>query len=165
MPSAIFHCKYCGKKYRTTKESILNSSHCLKCNNCGKETKVGFFDCCPKCHENVDFYVKGSLDVGVPEYTSIVGNKVMQMFTNPLGLVTDTINDINSQDSNGVGFCPICDTRYVRCSSCNELTEIPSTTKLTEKVHCVHCGQILFPSALQVGKGANHSLEYYKVGM
>ena len=165
MPSAIFHCKYCGKKYRTTKESILNSSHRLQCNNCGKETNVVFFDCCPNCHENVDFYDNGMLEYGVSDILTDMGSSFIKGITNPFGAVTDTINNFKAIFSNGAGICPICNKRFVRCAKCNELTEIPFTTKTLDIVTCRYCGQTLNPSEIKEGKGADHSLEYYKVGM
>ncbi len=164
MPSAIFHCKYCGKKYRTTKEHILNSSCTMTCPNCSKETNVIFFDCCPKCHENVDFYDNGRLNFDTTEYISQLGKTVVDSIINPIGGIMYGINTINTKSSNGAGICPICNTRYVRCVSCNELTQISLTAKITDVVTCAHCGQKLNPSSIVEGKGAEHSIEFYQVG-
>lgn len=164
MPSAIFHCKYCGKKYRTTKEDILNSSRTMSCPNCGKETNVVFFDCCPKCHENVDFYDNGRLNFGATEFIADLGSNFMKGFLNPIEGVMHGINRFKTKNSNGAGICPICNTRYVRCVSCNELTEIPLNANATDIITCVNCGENLYPSPIRDGKGADHSIEYYKIG-
>lgn len=162
MPSAILHCNYCGKKFRTVKEHILNSGGTFECYNCHKETPIVFYDCCPTCHQNLGFYDNGRLEYGTSEFLKDLGSNIIKGFTSPIDAVKDGFNTIKAKYSNGAGICPVLKKRYIRCSRCNELSEISLTVKSTEIVKCGHCGEDLLPSHIREGKGTNHSKEFYR---
>ena len=162
MPSAILYFKYCGKKYKTTKDHILNGNNYYHCNNCDHDLEINFFDCCPRCHENVGFYENKALELSNSDFIFHIGKTMVNSFINPVEGAKYSFDMFSSKESNGVGICPVCNICYVRCPICNNLTSTPPDFQFDSVIKCSSCGKTMIPHDVHENGGNKHSDEFYK---
>lgn len=155
-PSAIIVCPHCGTSYNVDKSNLDQAYLNYDCDKCRNQFQVEFFDYCPNCRINIGFESTGMENVGKTEQYTQFGLNVLKGFFDPINSI-DTA--FSAKDSNGVGKCPTCNSWFIRCCKCNEMTEMPIGTKISDYITCRHCGQKLSPGAAE--NSHKHSKKYY----
>lgn len=150
-------CPHCGSiSYASRKE--YDKAVIFRCKECKGDIQVEFFDACPRCHEIVGFSDNGLFrNYRTSNFLLDVGKNAIKMLSNPEQGIMNSIDMLEAVDANGTGACPECNSLYIRCPKCNELTEIPQSTKASDVKACIKCNQLIIPQQLQDNMGHCHS--------
>lgn len=151
MPSYFLKCPNCGENYYARGYYRHLHDYIFHCNHCPNVMEVAFFDKCPDCQQYVGFKdgfnlkdfliemgadnLKTTISVATTSNPWIGAAKAMTPFAQAV------YHDLNSVPSSGIGVCPLCKNRFIRCPKCGSLTQIPQKCSYKEIFKCSNCGQ------------------------